>query len=154
MNMIKMIENRLIEEFQHRGTFSKDELFAFFKNFEPELSKGTLGWRIYDLNNKSIIKPLKRGIYTISNKQQFSPAVSHDLLTMAKKINKSLHGAKYCIWETNCLNVFSQHQSVKNILIIETEKENLESFFYEIKENNKADVFPESGRENNKFIHF
>ena len=53
--MPKIIENRLIEEFKDRDTFSREELFDFFRYFEPNLKEGTFGWRIYDLKNKNII---------------------------------------------------------------------------------------------------
>jgi hypothetical protein len=139
--MPKIIENRLIEEFKNRESFSRDELFEFFKYFEPDLKDGTFGWRIYDLKNKNIIKPIMRGLYTISYKPKYKPEISIDLLKLTKKLNDRFEDVKYCIWETNLLNEFSQHQSSKRILIIETERDFLDSFFYELKEIYKGDVF-------------
>jgi hypothetical protein len=139
--MTKIIENRLIEKFKGRASFSRDELFEFFKYFEPGLKEGTLGWRIYDLKNKNIIKPLVRGLYIISYKPKYKPEVSQDLLKLTKKINDRFEDIKYCIWETSWLNEFSQHQASKKIFIIETEKDFLDSFFYELKEIYKADVY-------------
>ena len=139
--MPKIIENRLIEEFKDRESFSRNELFEFYKYFEPDLKEGTFGWRIYDLKNKNIIKPLMRGVYTISFKPNYKPGVSQDLLKLAKKINDRFEDIKYCIWETSWLNEFSQHQSGKKIIIIEVEKDFLDSFFYELKKNYKGDVY-------------
>lgn len=139
--MPKIIENRLIDEFKDRESFSRDELFEFFKYFEPDLKEGTFGWRIHDLKNKNIIKPLMRGLYKISSKPKYKPDVSQDLLKLAKKINDRFEDVKYCIWETNWLNEFSQHQAGKRIFIIETEKDFLDSFFYKLKEIYKAEVF-------------
>ena len=128
--MPKIIENKLIEEFKDREPFSRDELYKFFKYYEPNLKEGTFGWRIYDLKNKNIIKPLMRGLYTISYKPKYKPDVSQDLINLAKKIDDRFKDVKYCIWETNWLNEFSQHQASKKIFIIETEKDFLDSFFY------------------------
>jgi len=139
--MPKIIENRLIEEFKDRASFSKDELFDFFKYYEPDLKEGTFGWRIYDLKNRNIIKPLMRGLYTVSFKPKYKPEVSQDLLKLAKIINDRFEDVKYCIWETNWLNEFSQHQASKKIFIIETEKDFLDSFFYELKDAYKGDVY-------------
>ncbi len=139
--MPKIIENRLIEEFKDRESFSRNELFEFYKYFEPDLKEGTFGWRIYDLKNKNIIKPLMRGVYTIAFKPNYKPGVSQDLLKLAKKINDRFEDIKYCIWETSWLNEFSQHQSGKKIIIIEVEKDFLDSFFYELKKNYKGDVY-------------
>jgi hypothetical protein len=139
--MPKIIENRLIEEFKDRESFSRDELFDFFKHFEPDLKEGTFGWRIYDLKNKNIIKPLMRGLYTISHKPKYKPEISSDLLKLTKKLNDRFEDVKYCIWDTNWLNEFSQHQASKRIVIIEVERDFLDSFFYELKNNNKGDIY-------------
>ena len=112
-----------------------------FKYFEPDLKEGTFGWRIYDLKNKNIIKPLMRGVYTVSYKPKYKPEVSQDLLKLAGKINDKFEDVKCCIWETSWLNEFSQHQSSKKIIIIEVEKEFLDSFFYELKKIYKGDVY-------------
>lgn len=139
--MPKIIENRLIQEFKDRESFSRDELFKFFQYLEPDLKEGTFGWRIYDLKNKNIIKPLMRGLYTISYKPKYKPELSLDLLKLTKKIYDKFEDVKYCLWETNWLNEFSQHQASKRILIIEVERDFLDSFFYELKENYKGDVY-------------
>lgn len=139
--MPKIIENRLIEEFRDRESFSRNELFEFFKYYEPDLKEGTFGWRIYDLKNKNIIKPLMRGVYTISYKPKYKPEVSQDLFKLVRKINDKFEDVKYCIWETSWLNEFSQHQSSKKIIIIEVEKDFLDSFFYELKEIYKGNVY-------------
>ena len=139
--MSKIIENRLIEKFKDRESFTRTELFEFFKYYEPDLKVGTFGWRIYDLKNKNIIKPLMRGLYNISHKSKYKPDVSQDLLKIAKKINDRFEDVKYCIWETSWLNEFSQHQAIKKILIIETEKEFLDFFFYELREIYKGEVY-------------
>jgi hypothetical protein len=139
--MSKIVENRLIEEFKVRDSFTRNELFDFFKNYEPDLKEGTLGWRIYDLKSKNIIKSQMRGQYTISHKLKYKPEISADLIKLTKKLSKRFENVQYCIWETNWLNEFSQHQANKRILIIEVEREFLDSFFYELKENYKGEIF-------------
>jgi hypothetical protein len=129
------IENRLIEQFKEKKFFSREELFYFFQQIEPDLKKGTFGWRIHDLKNKNIIKPLKRGIYTISYKPVFKPVLSLELFKLDKKLSDQYHDVKYCIWDTIWLNEFSQHQSFKNIVIIEIEKEFIESLYYHLKDS-------------------
>jgi len=139
--MLKIIENRLIEEFKGRVSFSREELFNFFRSFEPDLKEGTFGWRIYDLKNKDIIKPLKRGIYVISFKPNYKPEVSQQIIKFAKIITKRFDAVKFCIWETDWLNEFSQHQASKRIILIEIEKEFVESLYYELKDSFKNDLY-------------
>ena len=139
--MPRIIENRLIEKFKEREFFSREELYEFFRFFEPNLKEGTFGWRIYDLKNKNIIKPLKRGLYTISYKPKYKPDLSSELIKISKKVQEQFIDVKYCIWETDWLNEFSQHQTSKRIIIIEIEKDFVESLYYYLKDTIKHDLY-------------
>jgi len=139
--MPKIIENRLIEEFKDRKSFSREELFKFFCFFEPNLKEGTFGWRIYDLKNKNIIKSIKRGLYIISYKPKYKPVLSSELIKLTKKVQEKFQEVKYCIWETDWLNEFSQHQTSKRILIIEIEKDFVESLYYYLKDTFNHDLY-------------
>ncbi|HYX07563.1 MAG TPA: DUF6577 family protein [Bacteroidales bacterium] len=139
--MPRYIENKLIEEFKERDVFSREELFNFFRNFEPELKEGTFGWRIYNLKNKGIIKSVKRGLYTISYKSKYRPHFTDLLIRLSKTINERYSELTYCIWSTNWINEFSQHQASKEILIIEIEKDFVESLYYYLKDQFKYDIY-------------
>jgi len=139
--MPKIIENRLIEEFKDRDAFSRKELLDFFRYFEPDLKEGTFGWRIYDLKNKNIIKSIQRGYYTISYKAKYKPEISEELLKLAKVISERFEDVKYCLWDTDWINEFSQHQSIKKLTIIEIEKDFVESLYYELKDSFQFDIY-------------
>lgn len=139
--MPKIIEDRLIEEFKNRDVFSRKELFDFFRYFEPDLKEGTFGWRIYNLKNKNIIKSTRRGYYTISYKLGYKPEISRDLLKFGKVISDKFEDAKYCLWDTDWMNEFSQHQSSKKLIIIEIEKNFIESLYYELKDSFRFDFY-------------
>ena len=139
--MPKIIENKLIEEFKNRDTFSREELFDFFKYFEPDLKVGTFGWRIHDLKNKNIIKSIKSGYYTISYKPKYKPEISGEIIKLAKVISERFEDVKHCIWDTDWINEFAQHQSGKRIIIIEIEKDFVESLYYELKDNFRFDFY-------------
>ena len=139
--MLKIIEKKIIAEFKDRESFSREEFFRFYQLNEPDLKENTFRWRIYNLKNKNIIKTLMRGRYFISTKSKYVPKVSQRIHKISKKINKHFEDAKYCIWETNWLNEFSQHQSNKNITFIEIEKDLMESIYYELKNDFKTNIF-------------
>ena len=139
--MPKIIENRLIEEFQDRDAFSREELFDFFRYFEPNLKEGTFGWRIYDLKNKNIIKSIQRSYYTISYKPKYKPEISGEILKLAKVISERFEDVKHCIWDTDWINEFAQHQSGKKLIIIEIEKDFVESLYYELKDSFQFDFY-------------
>jgi len=139
--MPKYIENKLIEEFKDREYFSREELFDFFRYFEPELKEGTFGWRIYDLKQRNIIRALKRGVYVISYKPRYKPDISPSLLKISKQLTELFEEIRHCIWETSWLNEFALHQTIRSALIIEIEKGFEESLFYELKDRMRREVF-------------
>ena len=139
--MAKIIEDKLIVEFKDRNSFSREELFDFYKNFEPSLKEGTLGWRIYDLKNKNILKSIQRGYYTISYKPKYKPEISGELLKFAKVISERFGEVKYCLWDTDWINEFSQHQSSKKLIVIEIEKDFIESLYHELKDTFRSNFY-------------
>jgi len=139
--MPKIIENRLIEKFKDKESFSREELFDFFRYFEPNLKEGTFGWRIYDLKNKNIIKSIRRGLYTISYKPKYKPEISNEIFKLARYLTDQFEDVKHCFWETKWLNEFSQHQASKKIILIEIEKDFVESLYYELKDSFRFDLY-------------
>ena len=119
--MSKAIENILIDEFKNRESFTREELSDFYIRYEPDLKEGTFGWRIYDLKKKNIIRPIKSGLYVISEKPKFKPALSPKIIKLAGIIFQHFPDINYCIWETGSLNDFLQHQSTASIIVIEIE---------------------------------
>ena len=139
--MPKAFEHRLIEKFKDKKYFSREELFNFFRYFEPDLKEGTFAWRIYDLKNRNIIRPLKRGLYVISHKPIYTPGISPGMLKFAKQLSQRFDEIKLCLWDTAWLNEFAQHQTSRSMLFIEIEKGFVESLFYELKDAKHREVF-------------
>ncbi|NJM53397.1 MAG: hypothetical protein HC846_08390 [Blastocatellia bacterium] len=84
-----LYKKQLQDKFEKRGVFSRAELFEFYSEFEPDLKEGTFGWRIYDLKQKNIIKSVGKGIYTLSDKAEYSP-----LLNKLSKKNRQIADGK------------------------------------------------------------
>lgn len=139
--MPKVLEKILIEEFGNQKAFTREELFEFYQHYEPELKEGTLGWRINDLKKRNIIKPIKRGLYVISNIASYHPEISPSLLRLAKLLSEKFDEVKSCVWESDWLNEFTQHQTSKSTLYIEIEKGFEESLFYALKDHSYKEVF-------------
>ncbi|NCP53139.1 MAG: hypothetical protein GW817_12890 [Flavobacteriales bacterium] len=139
--MTKIIENKLIKEFRNRDYFTREELYDFYTHFEPYLNESTFAWRIHDLKNKNRIKSIRRGHYVISNKSTYHPEISDELVKLTKRITDRFENVKHCIWETEWLNEFSQHQASKRIILIEIEKDFVESLYYELKDSSKSEIY-------------
>ena len=62
-------------------------------------------------------------------------------MKLAKIIADRFEEVKHCIWETEWLNEFSQHQSTKRLILIEIEKDFVESLYYELKDASRFDIY-------------
>lgn len=139
--MPKIIENELLDTFKDRDIFSRDELLTFYRQFEPDLKQGTLGWRIHDLKERNIINTVKRGHYSISNRPDFEPEISSDVLKLGKTIGDKFKDVKFCVWETTWLDDFLLHQSCRTMILVEIEKGYEESLYVELKKDYNQEVF-------------
>lgn len=139
--MPKFIEDRIIDEFKGREFFTREDLFEFYRSFEPSLKEGTFGWRIYDLKEKKIIRPLKRGLYVISHKPEYKPAISHELILLAKKVTDKFENIEHCLWETEWLHEFSEQQASRKVILIEIEKDFTESLYYKLRDTSNNELY-------------
>lgn len=139
--MNNYIKKRLIVEFRNKSSFTRNDLYEFFKEYEPGLKDSTFAWRIHNLKKKNIIKSIKRAVYVLTESPDFKPEISSEVENIAKIINSRFQDIIYCIWESKWLNEFSVHQASKNIIIVEIEKYFAESLFYELKGNFNYDFF-------------
>lgn len=139
--MLKIIENKLIAEFKDRYNFSEEELFTFFKSFEPDLQKDEFNAKIVDLKKKNIIKTKTIGHFTISYRPQYRPEISDEIFNFAKVIAERFGTINYCIWDTNWINEFTNHNQVKKLIIIEIEQDFVELLYHELKDNSKYNYY-------------
>lgn len=127
--MTKFIEKQLIVTFKNETLLDRDELFAFLKQFDPQMTKTALSWRIHDLLNKNIITSVKRGVYSISNSKKYVPAISDKLVKLSKIIAKEFDDLEYCLWSTEWFNDFTQHQMGTFFYLLEVERDFVEEVF-------------------------
>ncbi len=135
------IIEQLKQRFMGQPHISREELLHFYRSFEPDLKEATFGWRIYALKEKNLLKPVRKGVYTLSVKPQFHPAIDTKLKELSNKIGKQFPFAKYCVWNTRWLNEWMIHQPGRFLTIVEVETSATESAFYFLKDNNFKNVF-------------
>lgn len=140
-----MANNFIIEQlkgkFKDRESFTREELFDFFLQFEPDLKKSTFRWRIFNLKAKNIILPVARGHFTVGYKPKFKATVGTKESKIFTKIEKQFPGIKQCIWSTQILNEFMLHVPGRFLTILEVEKDALEPVYAFIKEQKYPNVF-------------
>ncbi|SNT12150.1 SatD family (SatD) [Anaerovirgula multivorans] len=54
--------------FKNYPTFTYRELYDFYCLKEPQLKQSTYRWRVYELKKANVIKPIKRGVYQLMDK--------------------------------------------------------------------------------------
>lgn len=137
------IIEKLKKEFKERESFSREELFNFYRQFEPDLKETTFRWRIYHLKVNKIITAIKKGQFTLSFKPVFKPEISEFEKKISGKIEKQFNQLKYCIWSTKITHEFMLHIPGKVITILQVEKDALEPVFIFLKEGNIRNIFIE-----------
>lgn len=141
MIMKDFYEKQLIGKFEKSKTFSRQDLYDFYLEYEPDLKEGTFGWRIYELKRKDIIKSVGKGIYSLCDKPQYQPVTSEPAKKIARLLAKNFSDIKYCIWESSWLNEFSNHQVNSVFTILEVEKDLMNSVFFNLKDGGVKDLF-------------
>lgn len=148
------ITEQLRRQFEGRESFSRDELFAFYRQIEPELKENTFRWRIYLLKTKKIISTISRGLLTLTYKPLFEPETGETERKIYAKIEKQFPALKQCIWSTKAVNEFMLHIPGKFITILQVEKEALEPVYEFLKEQNFRNVFIQPGeKEIERYIY-
>ncbi|MBC7913840.1 MAG: hypothetical protein H7Y07_06920 [Pyrinomonadaceae bacterium] len=117
------------QAFTQKDIFTKDELEVYLRHHFPDAAEKTISWRIHDLKSKGIIKHVSRGMYSLVTKKNFQPEISNSLKRINNKICKEFPFVQFCLWESKWFNEIMVHQLFKNYLIIETEKDVMESIF-------------------------
>jgi hypothetical protein len=135
------IDKEILKQFKERHSFSREELFNFYKQYDPELNPQTFSWRLYDLKKKSAIIEIRQGIYKISQKQRYKPFIDERIKEIFKMVTEQYRDTKFAIWSTSWVNNFSRHQTFQNLIILETESDMAESLFYKMKEMQIPNVF-------------
>jgi len=132
-----MITNNLKKYFKNRKTFTRNELLEFYLKNEPKLNSNTFAWRIYNLKRKGFIKEIGRGLYSFLDKKDYVLQLSKDSKRIVFAATKNFIDVTFCISESNWINEFTTHQYSNNFIILEVEKDFIESVFYNIKEKFK-----------------
>lgn len=119
--------------FRGKSIITLDDLRQYFIRKEPKLKGSTLRWRIYHLKEKQILLPVKRGVYTLNQKPRFKPQISRRILKIHSIIADSYSPSlSHVLWTTEWLHQFMIQQPSNSIIIVETEKDWLNSIFTDL----------------------
>ena len=87
-----------------------------------------------------------RGKFILGKRKIYVPDITNKVKTVYHKLKKNFPYLNICLWNTSAFNEFMQHQPGRFYLLVEVEKDALESVFFFMKQN-KYSVFLEPTRE-------
>ncbi len=131
----------LIKRFKEASSFSKQELYDLYSDYDPDLKDSTLRWRIHQLKEEGVIRAVKRGEYVISDKPEYVPDLSEKLIRLSSVLNKEYSELDHCIWSTEWLNEFTRHQLGSYFTILEVEKDMAEMVFEDLRYGHDLKVY-------------
>jgi hypothetical protein len=102
-----------------------------------ELDENSFRRILYSLERDNVITKIDRGIYVLKNnnekiwklRKKFIPVFSPDLKSISNIIQENYPYTMTILWETRILYNFMVHQPGQNLVILEPEKESIESVF-------------------------
>ncbi|MFZ2397637.1 MAG: type IV toxin-antitoxin system AbiEi family antitoxin domain-containing protein [Smithella sp.] len=101
------------------------------------MKRATVNWRIYNLVQQGLLKRIGRGIYSLGKGICFLPVLDKKQKSIFSQIKKKFPLITLCCWHTSSLKEFFQHVSMYDFLLVEVEREVIDSVFHFVKEINQ-----------------
>ena len=149
MKSTQVARNFIIEQlklkFKDQESFSREALYDFYLGFKPDLKETTFRWRIHNLKEKNLIRPISRNEFTLAYRPNYKPSIEDTERRLSLIIDKEFKTLKKAIWSTRIISEFMLHQPGRFFTLIETEKEAIEPVFHFLIDNNVKNVFLQPG---------
>ncbi len=139
------IIEQLKQKFKDQESFSREALYDFYLGFEPNLKETTFRWRIYNLKENKLIRPISRNEFTLVYRPNYKPGIEDTERRLSLIIDKEFKTLKKAIWSTRIISEFMLHRPGRFFTLIETEKEAIEPVFHFLIDNNVKNVFLQPG---------
>ena len=127
--------------FKYKPTVTKEDIFNYFIKFKTDLTESNLRMLIHQLRNNKIIIDVKKGVYSFGIRPQYLPVIDKRISKLGQETLNKKYAGNYLIWDSLWLNEFTTHQTTSSLVIIECEKDYLESIYYLLKDNNLSNVY-------------
>lgn len=125
------------EAFSKKSVLSKKELTNFLLEHFPKWTEQTASWNIFKLKKDGILYHLSRGKYSLKPSNVFEPELSNSLKRIHNRVKKEFPYVEFCVWDSRWFNQLMRHQLFQYQLVVETEKDVVESVFSSISDFNK-----------------
>ena len=117
-----------------RGKISKNEIFHLYQTIYSNNNIKTFENMISLLKQYEVITDYSIEYYTIIEKSLYKMKEQDELKKISNIILKEYKNIKTIVWDTNILNEFTQHYTMNNYIVVETEREAIEMILTLLKE--------------------
>jgi hypothetical protein len=131
----KLHIDQLKDFFKNKEIFETSELVKFYQEWDPEVKRTTINWRVYHLVQSGVITRIGRGRFAIGENRIYKPQLSTKIKSVHSKLKKEFPYIRMCIWSTAAFNEFMVHQPGRFYILVEVDKDATHSVFYFLKEN-------------------
>ncbi len=121
---------------------TKKELYCFLNQYYHELKESSFRGYVHKLKKQGILYSPQRGLFKLSNQtSEYKPYIHDKMHLISSIINNDFHDINHCIWNTDWFNKFSRHQTSKNSIIVEVERDLLKNIFYKLQDNELMNIY-------------
>jgi hypothetical protein len=133
MNTVPII-NDLIHAFKEKSTFSTDDVYRYYSSARPGIKRTTVNWRIYHLIQTGVLRRIGRGRYSLGSEKIFNPLPDKKTKAINLLLKKRFPLIAQCVWRISELKEFFQHYATIDFLLVEVERDAVDSVFYSLRE--------------------
>ena len=108
-----------LKEYFKANSFTHEQLYSFYTIKEEGLKESAFRWRVHALKESQAIYGIKRGVYVVGKKTQYTPLLNKEIKTLYTKLSHKFPYTKMIIWETRWLHRFMIHQPLNYNTIVE-----------------------------------
>lgn len=138
--MAAMKEYGITAYFKGHTYITKKDIEQYLLGKEPGLKDSTLRWRIYQLKERRILRPVKKGVYSLNSSEKripFDPPVSRKLDNLYSIYFRNFKMETCALWTTEWLAQFMELQPTHNFIVFEIGKELTHPLFFHLQEEKK-----------------
>lgn len=135
MSNDKLQISKLKDEFYAKSVITINDINSFYRKNEPDILRNTVSWRIFTLVEQGILQRIGRGKYRVGKTQEFVPLISAEMKNIQNYIVDKFPFTRYCLWEMNNVNYFSQHLINFNVTFLDVERDAMNVVYFELKEH-------------------
>lgn len=92
---------------------------------------------MYSLVDKGVLERIGKGVFKIGKTSTFIPVLDNKTKAIYNKVVPDFPFITVCVWNTSLLNEFALHISNKQFILVEIERETMESVFLSLQEKQK-----------------